>query len=249
MNIDSAVRSTRRSLGWRALTAGLLIAASMPPWGWWPLAFIGLAWWSRLELRAEGHRFFVGTVAGLGWFLPSLAWMWFLTAPGYLIAALLFAVLHGLASVVAARAPRRWRIAASPSAHVLVEATRLALPCGGVPLATLGIAQVAGPLATTARVGGVIVLSWITWQIAALIAGRSTSSAPIRRALLVTIVVVVALGRLGPSGENTGERLTVAAVQGGGPQGTRAIHSDPRDRKSTRLNSSHVSESRMPSSA
>ena len=228
MNIDSAVRSTRRSLGWRALAAGLLIAASMPPWGWWPLAFIGLGWWSRLELRAEGHRFFVGTVAGLGWFLPSLAWMWFLTAPGYLIAALLFAGLHGLASVMAARAPRRWRIAASPSAHVLVEATRLALPCGGVPLATLGIAQVAGPLATTARVGGVIVLSWITWQIAALIAGRSTSSAPIRRALLVTIVVVVALGRLGPSGENTGERLTVAAVQGGGPQGTRAIHSDPR---------------------
>src|SRR5881392_3165497 len=32
----------------RALLAGLLLAASLPPWGWWPLAFVGLVLLDRL---------------------------------------------------------------------------------------------------------------------------------------------------------------------------------------------------------
>lgn len=229
MNRRSAKQQSRRSLAWRAIGAGLLIAASMPPWGWWPLAFVGIAWWTRLENRAEGRRFFVGALAGLGWFLPSLAWMWFLTAPGFVIAAGLFAALHGVASIVAGRAPARWRLVASPSAHVLVESARLAIPFGGVPLATIGIAQAAGPLAGTARVGGVIALSWITWQIASYFGSRNLATSSLRRTVAVAIVALFAIGRFGPSGENTGESLVIAAVQGGGPQGTRAIDTDPRD--------------------
>ena len=32
----------------RTFVAGLLLAASLPPWGWWPLAFVGLAMLDRL---------------------------------------------------------------------------------------------------------------------------------------------------------------------------------------------------------
>ena len=32
----------------RAVAAGLLLAASLPPWGWWPLAFVGIALLDRL---------------------------------------------------------------------------------------------------------------------------------------------------------------------------------------------------------
>ena len=31
-----------------ALLAGLLLAASIPPWGWWPMAFPGIAVLDRL---------------------------------------------------------------------------------------------------------------------------------------------------------------------------------------------------------
>lgn len=226
---SSSQSLTGRSLAGRSLIAGLLIALSMPPWGWWPLSFVGLVWWVRLERRAVGRRFLVGTLAGLGWFLPSLAWMWFLTAPGFVIAAALFAVLHGLASVVVGRVPTKWRTLASPSAHILVESARLALPFGGVPLATLGIAQVAGPLATTARVGGVIALSWLTWQLSALVALRKDTTAPVRRSLVLVALTFVVLGQWGPSGNDTGRTITIAAVQGGGPQGTRAVDTDSRE--------------------
>ena len=41
-----------------AVAAGLLIAASVPPWGWWPAAFLGLALLDRsLANRSSGPRF------------------------------------------------------------------------------------------------------------------------------------------------------------------------------------------------
>ena len=224
---------TRRRVGW-SLVAGLLIAASMPPWGWWPLSFVGIAMLARLELTtARGRdRFVIGLMAGFGWFVPALSWMWFLTAPGYLIAAAIFAVLHGVASIVAGRADRDLRVVAVPAAHTLVEALRLSFPFGGVPLATLGIAQVASPLDEVARIGGVILLTWITWQIGTLFVRRSGSGRTFtfarRTALLATLAVVI-VAQNAPSGSDLGRSIDVAAVQGGGPQGTRAIDTDPRE--------------------
>ena len=52
-----------------------------------------------------------------------------------------------------------------PAAHSLVEALRFSFPFGGVPLASLGIAQAAGPLAGIARVGGVILITWVVFQV------------------------------------------------------------------------------------
>jgi apolipoprotein N-acyltransferase len=139
----------------RALVAGLCVAASMPPWGWWPLTFVGIAMLSSLEYRADNPRgrFTVGFVFGVGWFLPSMVWMWFLTAPGYPIAVALFASLHGLAALVARGRRDRRSILTSPVAHTLVEVARLCFPFGGVPLATIGIAQVAGPFHRVASLG------------------------------------------------------------------------------------------------
>jgi apolipoprotein N-acyltransferase len=214
-----------------ALLAGMSVAASMPPWGWWPLTFVGLIAATRLEARARESRrrsFAVGTVFGLGWFLPALAWMWFLTAPGYLVAALLFALLHGAASIVAtSTAPRRFLVVA-PAAHTLVEVLRLSFPFGGVPLATLGIAQVSGPLSGVARLGGVIALTWITWQLAALVA-TWRRPADLRRSVLATCAVVLVVAWVAPRGSDTDVALDVVAVQGGGPQGTRAVDTDPRE--------------------
>jgi len=41
-----------------AVLAGLLIAAAVPPWGWWPAAFVGIALLDRLVAdRPVASRF------------------------------------------------------------------------------------------------------------------------------------------------------------------------------------------------
>jgi apolipoprotein N-acyltransferase len=223
----------------RALVAGLCVAASMPPWGWWPLTFVGIAMLSSLEYRADNprSRFAVGFVFGVGWFLPSMVWMWFLTAPGYPIAVALFASLHGLAALVTRGRRDRRSILTSPVAHTLVEVVRLCFPFGGVPLATIGIAQVAGPFHRVASLGGVVLLTWMTWQVGALLARaprehrrdhRSVVSGRRLAKLACAFVYLVAFPATTLTSD-TGRDIVVVAVQGGGPQGTRAIDTDPRE--------------------
>jgi apolipoprotein N-acyltransferase len=230
----SSKNNNRRRFA-RALIAGLLVASSMPPWGWWPLAFMGLAMFTSLELTASSarQRFTTGFVFGLGWFFPALAWMWFLTAPGYIVGVAMYASLHGLASLVVVRKDNnRSFLFLSPAAHMLIEVLRMCVPFGGVPLATLGIAQVGGPLHRGASVGGVILLSWLTWQVGALLAKRPRdfSVDHQHRRLLWSLCLLVLVGSyFAPRGSNTGRDFHVVAVQGGGPQGTRAINTDPRD--------------------
>lgn len=230
----------------RALAAGLLVAASMPPWGWWPLSFVGLVVLSRLEWKDTVSRrrtFVTGTLFGLGWFLPALAWMWFLTAPGYLVAALLFASLHGVASLIVVATDAQRRLVVAPAVHTIVEVLRLSFPFGGVPLATLGIAQVAGPLNDVARLGGVIALTWITWQVSTLVATWRKPTNWRRGVLAACAVTVVAAG-FAPRGSDTGVTIDVVAVQGGGPQGTRAVDSDPRDVFERHLDATRTVEGR-----
>ncbi|MBV5344738.1 MAG: hypothetical protein JZU63_04000, partial [Rhodoferax sp.] len=43
------------------------------------------------------------------------------------------------------------------------------------------------------------------------------------------IVLIVCAGLIAPRGNDTGETRTIAAVQGGGPQGTLAMNTNPRD--------------------
>ena len=230
----SSKNNNRRRFA-RALIAGLLVASSMPPWGWWPLAFMGLAMFTSLELTASSarQRFTTGFVFGLGWFFPALAWMWFLTAPGYIVGVAMYASLHGLASLVVVRKDNnRSFLFLSPVAHMLIEVLRMCAPFGGVPLATLGIAQVGGPLHRVASIGGVILLSWLTWQVGALLAKRPRdfSVDHQHRRLLWSLCLLVLVGSyFAPRGSNTGRDFHVVAVQGGGPQGTRAINTDPRD--------------------
>ncbi len=214
-----------------AAVGGFLVAFSLPPWGWWPLAFAGPA---VLELALGPRpgrldRFAGGMAFGLTWLATGMAWMWQLTVPGYVAASLILAVLHGIAELVSP--PGRWRVLGRPAAHSLVEALRFSFPFGGVPLASLGIAQAAGPFAGIARVGGVILITWVVFQVgfalgALIAAARRTATRrdrPVAFAAIGAAAVVLVLAAVAPRGDGTGEHLDVAAVQGGGEQGTRAI--------------------------
>jgi apolipoprotein N-acyltransferase len=165
---------------------------------------------------------------GLAWLATGMAWMWQLTVPGYIATSLIFAVWHGLAELAAPTG--RWRVLGRPAAHTLVEAVRFSFPFGGVPLASLGISQAGGPLAGVARVGGVILITWIVFQVGFAAGGLVTAAArrgeradPIAIGAIAAAVAVLAVSFVAPRGHGTGQFLEVAAVQGGGEQGTRAI--------------------------
>jgi apolipoprotein N-acyltransferase len=159
-----------------------------------------------------------------------------------LAAGVVFAAYHAAASAVAPTG--RWRIVGRPAAHALAEALRFSFPFGGVPLASLGMSQVGGPLVAPVRVGGVVLLSWLVLQLGvalgAAVSARPWSAAsatlpgpdrvrPDQRGLgvaaagaAIAVVIVVVAATVAPRGSDRGETIRVAAVQGGGEQGTSA---------------------------
>ena len=218
-----------------AIVAGLLVAFSLPPWGWWPLADVGVALFATSRPDSNRARFMFGTLFALAWLAPGMAWMWFLTAPGYVIAALLFSALHGIAAMItgAVTDQHKHRAVVGPLAHTLAEALRFSFPFGGVPLATLAISHAASPIAPIVRIGGPLLLTYIVLQIGFLLARLRDTETPKRsvHAALIAVVVVVLpiVGSIAPHGNDIGRSLTIAAVQGGGPQGTLAINTNSRD--------------------
>jgi apolipoprotein N-acyltransferase len=204
------------------ILAGLLVAASMPPWGWWPLGFIGLAMYGSVAVRHREKSFSLGFLFAAAWFLPSMAWMWFLTAPGYLVAILIFSVLHGFASYIASKLSinDQTHRSALIVCHSLAEVVRLSFPFGGVPLATLAIGQVAGPIAGLAPLMGVIGITTATLYLA-------LTHRRFRAICVVGFLVLV--GNTWNNTQSTGRTLNLSIVQGGGEQGTHAVDTNPRD--------------------
>ena len=145
-----------------SLLGGLLLAFSLPPWGWWPLAFVGagVVFWSLAALPWR-MRLLAGWAAGLGCFVPGL---WWAAAFNWYGAAVLM-VVEALSMALAALAvpPARWRIPCVVGAFTLAEALRMSWPFGGLPLGGVFLGQAAGPLLDSARLGGPLLLTALVW--------------------------------------------------------------------------------------
>ena len=103
-------------------------------------------------------------------------------------------------------------------------------PWGFWPLAFVGVALF----------GGVILLTWLVFQVGFALAGpapfvptmaRTRSARPALHGAvgLGAVALVVVLAAVAPEGRDTGETIRVALVQGGGAQGTRAVNTDSRE--------------------
>ena len=201
--------------------AGLLVAAGLPPWGWWPLTLVGLALWYHLIDVDSGRTRFVRSLGvGAFWAFPSTLWMFNLTPAGWPVAAGLFTLLvAGAGWLTPSGGPRRPVLFAA--AVTLAELVRWHVPFGGVPIATLAMAAVATPWAIGARFLGSPFLVFATAFIAA-----GSRDAWMQRRLpwspIGALCATVALGYLGGLSVDTIRTIDVVAVQGGGPQNTRA---------------------------
>lgn len=205
--------------------AGVLTALSLPPWGWWPLAFVGLATVYVVLDKVERTlaRFEIFWIAMLGFFTPGLAWMVDLTPPGYVISVPIMAAL--MAAPMAFTRRGSTLIWSFPAALLLGEAWHWVFPFGGVPMASLAMGQVGGPFLPIVRAFGALGLVAAVGVAAAalgsVVCGRG------RTALLAsaTLVAATLVGQLAPDGTIVGSE-PVAVVQAGGELGTRAVNSN-----------------------
>jgi apolipoprotein N-acyltransferase len=212
-----------------SVAAGVLLAFSLPPWGWWPLglAGAGVFYW-RLAGLGLRTRVWSGWLAGVGCYAIGLFWArafnWYGAVVLILVEALFFAAAAALTPPVRGRAP------AFVAACTLAEALRVTWPFGGLPLGGVFLGQAGGPLVQLARLdgpllltagvwaGGVAAASVVTW----LRARRSGATAlSVGGAVLIAVGLagLTVAGALVPDGGSPVGSVRVALVQGGGQRG------------------------------
>ena len=107
---DRTYRVPRRgAVAGPAVASGLGLALSLPPWGWWILAFpaAGLLFWRLGGLRPR-TRLWAGFLAGLGLYVPGLAWVRSFSPPGAVVLIAVEALFPAVACLaVPSRRDRR----------------------------------------------------------------------------------------------------------------------------------------------
>lgn len=204
-----------------AVIAGVLLAASVPPFTMWPLVFVGIALWDRLLATGSakarfGWTFLVTTT----WLHIAMLWMLDLTVPGYFIASLLYAVYFATAALFIPPSGKHRRLV-MPGAVALAELVRWSFPFGGVPLANLALTQVDTPLGQVARLAGpLLVIMGIVVIGQALSASLDRDWRAIGGALVIVLAAVIGAS-IHPRSSVVDE-VRAGVVQGGGPTRTRA---------------------------
>ena len=204
------------------MAAGLLLTLTLPPVGWWPLGPVGvavLAW--ALVQRGWRGRLLLGLGAGFGLYGPGLWWAVEFHAVGWVALVVVEALLF-MAAVAVCPQP-----AALPAALVLLEAGRGHWPFGGLPLAGLDLGQVNGPFLGSARVGTYLCVVGVMATCGLGLAQAARRRVVPAAAALVLAFVAAVSGAMAPDGRPSGS-LAVAAVQGGGVRGLRAVDADPK---------------------
>ena len=227
----------RISLFFRAITqkqilkpvcSGICLVLSLPPWGFWPLAFVAFAMLDQIlkETNGAASRFFTGFGFAVGWLFPGTFWMIALTVPGYFVQGFLFSGLYALSTCLIPR--NMHRLIALPAAFTLIEAMRYRWPFGGVPLATIAMSQSDSPFGQTARFLGPLFLT--AFVIMCGMAFAMIWERKWRHAGLIVSVLLLFWGfsTIAPKGSAISS-IDVAIVQGGGEQGTRAINTNERE--------------------
>ncbi len=195
-------KTRRGSVVLPSLLSGVLMALSVPPWGFWPLAFAGgaLFWW-RLGGLGPRSRLLAGWALGLGLFLPGLWWATSFNVYGGIVLIVIESLLApGVAALVTP--PGAGRSVALPGAMVLGEAIRSHWPFGGLPMGSIALGQAASPLAACARLGGPLLVIGVTWLVGIALGALAVTGA--RRWL----------GRRAPIDPAAGAVSTAAAATG-----------------------------------
>ena len=144
------------------LVAGAVMALSLPPFGFWVLAFAAAAalWW-LLDNLDWSRRLLAGWLFGIGLYGIGLWWVTDFNVYGGLLVIVVEALAPAVASLVTPRG--RGHTVVLAGAMVLMEMARSSWPLGGLPLGGVALGQAAAPLADTARLGGPGLVVGLVW--------------------------------------------------------------------------------------
>jgi apolipoprotein N-acyltransferase len=217
------------------LLGGALIAVSLPPFGIWPLAILGVAALSRsLEGARWRVRLGAGFLAGLGQFAIGLAWASQFSAGGY--GALTLVESLFIAAACALTPPGRGRVVGLVGLLTLAEIGRETWPFGGLPLGGIDLGQAGGPLVYTARLGGSLLVSGVTYLAGVGLGELARWEADLRTtlrrclggaAMLALAIALAIAGSLASDGGPPVKMIRVAIVQGGGKRGLSQLQVPP----------------------
>jgi apolipoprotein N-acyltransferase len=220
---------------WRAVglafVGGLGLSAAFAPLAWWPVAVPATA---AILVAARGQSWrgglLIGFAAGLGEFLPLVAWLHVVTPAAWiavsLVESLYLALLgSGLAMVVGRLAG--WPIWAA-CLWVTEELVRDRWPFGGFAWGRLAFSQPDTPFTGFAALGGAPLVTFAValsaaFLAAAVLAATSRDSGAHRRSLITVLIAAVAtigvplLGLAVPR-PTAGATVQVAVVQGNVPR-------------------------------
>ena len=239
MSTDSTASASRRPLLplWAAVlaaaVAGPTLDLAFPDVGWWPFAFVGVAF-ALVSLigRSAGGALLVGFVFGASFYLIHIIWITRYLGPiPWLALSGLEAILMAAGAVPIVLA-YRWLPALSPARATRLIALPVLIgglwtgrelfmgswPYTGFPWARIGMSQSESPLADIASWTGVAGLTFLmVTAVAAVIewlrAGRVRDlRTALPAAVAALLLVAVPAFPTTPSGE-----LRVGAVQGNGP--------------------------------
>ena len=222
--LSAQIRGMKRSLA-LAGAGGVAVTLSLPPVHLWWMGPIGVA------LLLEGvmgtplrTRAISGVVFAIGWMGPGLFWVSEFHVVGF---AVLVMLESGLIAVGILGIQERRMMAVVPAVMVFIEVLRTALPFGGLPLAGIALGQTNGPLLPIAGVVGNLGVAAATAALGTAIVGwrRGQKGPAVCGAVAVGALAFGGFGSIGVT--NKANSITVAAVQGGGPRGIRAINADP----------------------
>jgi apolipoprotein N-acyltransferase len=203
-----------------ALLAGVLTTASVPPFGWWPLAIVGIALLGLVCIGASlRRRLIIGFVFGLTLYGISLWWMTKFSLPGGLVVALIETgfTMIGLALV------RKNNVTRSlPAGLVIADALRSLWPFGGLPLGGIDLGQADSPYARVVAFGGRLALVGVTCFAAVGLLAVAKRRVRTGAAVLLAVAILTVIVRASPDGTHHLGAVTIGIVQGGGPRGLRA---------------------------
>ncbi|MBL6276304.1 apolipoprotein N-acyltransferase [Micromonospora fiedleri] len=222
-----------------AVAAGLALLLAFPPYGWWPLAPVGVALLAaathRRRLRAGAG---LGFVTGVALFAPLLAWTnlhtgylpWVLLSllqAGYLA---LLGVATAWVSPLVDRFPPVWPVVTGVL-WVGQEALRDRTPFGGFPWGRLAFGQDDSPLLRLAALGGAPLVTFAVAVTGGLLvaagwwlvqARRQPTAArwwvPVAGAGAAVVVLLTGALLVPLGGSASGGSVTVAIVQGNVPR-------------------------------
>jgi apolipoprotein N-acyltransferase len=224
--------NSRWSLALAGLVAGLGLDAAFQPLAWWPLAVPAVA---VLMLAARGRSvrtgLLIGFAAGVGEFVPLLAWLHVVTPLAWvalaLVEAMYLALLGAGLTVIVDRLPA-WPVWAA-CLWVAEELTRDRWPLGGFAWGRLAFSQPDTPFTRFAALGGAPAVTFVVALSAGLLAfavvivqrrpaaGRARRQAGYLGAGAVAAALVVPIVGLAVPTATNGRTVQIALVQGNVP--------------------------------